>query len=80
MTLGTPGTVESQFVPDAATVISRHFDMPDQNVFLMEMKDAFMAQTAHVGCNMSFNEYKAFKINHSGSRYRLQSTQECFQG
>lgn len=79
MTTATPGTSEPKFIPDAVAIISHHFDMPDQDVFLMEMRDAFAAQTAHVGRNMTFNEYKSFKINHSGARYSSCSILESFR-
>ena len=78
MTAGTPGTSQTKFIPDAIAMVSRHFDMPDQSVFLMEMKDAFTAQTAHIGRDMSFDEYKEFKINHSGARQVLETSPEAF--
>ncbi|KAJ5520722.1 Geranylgeranyl pyrophosphate synthase [Penicillium fimorum] len=37
--------------------------------FLLQIQDAFSAQTAHVGNDMSFEEYQVFKVRHSGARF-----------
>ncbi|KAA8652639.1 polyprenyl synthetase family protein [Aspergillus tanneri] len=61
---GEPGTSDSSIM----ATFSHFLDIPDRITFLSELEDVFLAQTAHVGKSMSFEEFQTFKIRHSGSR------------
>ena len=71
---GKPGTSECNFIPDAMAMISSFFDVRDLNTLQTELKGCLSAQTAHVEKKLSFDEYKIFKVKHSGMRYNPSST------
>lgn len=70
---GKFATSECSFVPDALATLSSFFDIWDLSTIQTKLKECFSVQTAHVDKTMSFDQYKIFKINHSGMRYRPSS-------
>ncbi|KAF7623689.1 hypothetical protein AFLA_007416 [Aspergillus flavus NRRL3357] len=66
---GKFATSECSFVPDALATLSSFFDIWDLSTIQTKLKECFSVQTAHVDKTMSFDQYKIFKINHSGMRF-----------
>ena len=74
VSVGKPATPEYNFIPDAMAIIGSCFDVRDMHILQTELKQFLSAQTAHVESTMSFDEYKLFRLKHSGARYRSSST------